>query len=72
MEQVLVRTSSTTFTGHDPAFGDIGLTQLQIWTGEDGTRLFLFAVNDPGAAQEWLKAQKALGHITSAEFLRTA
>ena len=72
MEQVLVRTSSTAFTGHDPAFGDIGLTQLQIWTTRDGARLFLFTVNDPAAAGEWLKAQQSLGHVTSAEFLRTA
>lgn len=72
MQQALIRTSSTAFTGHDPAFGDTGLTQLQIWAGENGSRLFLFQVNDPAAAEEWLKAQKALGHISSAEFLRTA
>ncbi|WP_283176872.1 hypothetical protein [Gemmobacter sp. 24YEA27] len=72
MEQVLVRTGLASFSGHDPAFGDTGLTQLQIWAGSDGGRLFLFSVNDPTAAREWLKAQQALGHITSAEFIRTA
>ncbi len=71
MEQVLVRSTSAGFSGHDPAFGETGLTQLQIWSGSDGGRVFLFSVIDPAVAQEWLKAQKALGHITSAEFLRT-
>ena len=77
--QLLIQTQSPDFTAWKAAYDaqaealdDAGLNQLQIWTTRDGARLFLFTVNDPAAAGEWLKAQQSLGHITSAEFLRTA
>ncbi|MCB5408679.1 hypothetical protein [Pseudogemmobacter faecipullorum] len=71
MEQVLIRAVATSLNVSDPAFGDTGISLLQAWSVESGGYLFLCEVQDAAAAKDWLKNQQALGHVTSAEFVRT-
>ena len=72
MEQVLIRTPSAQLNASDPAFGDTGISLLQTWSLESGGYLSLFEVQNRAACEAWLKNQRALGHISSTEFLRTA